>query len=249
MKSRWRLVSLLCSLVLLPAIAHAQVTKEQADNFVDDILRALATPNWNLFVQGGWANSDRFAIQHVVGTPDGQRALRTSTGYNVGGGVGVDILVRMGFRAYYSFSSADLNYRTDDGTGSRSADVDGVATIKTNTVALEVMRYMLPSRSSITPYGTLGIQGTWWGLDENSNLIANPASATPFSVGPLFSFGVSGRIASRFSARIEVALSSHNNPFTGRDSFLALSGPTVDEPSGVGHTEYRLAGVYHFSKR
>jgi opacity protein-like surface antigen len=251
LKSRWLAFALLGSLVAMPTISSAQAadsTKEQAQDFVRDVVRALIGPNWNVFAQGGFATADRFVLQRAANTVDGQRALQTSTGFNVGVGAGVDILLRMGLRMNYSFSSSGLNFKTDDGNGSNALNIDDVATLKTHTVALEVMRYMLPSRAAITPYGTLGIQGTWWVLDEKSPLVTSSGASTPFAFGPLFSFGVQVKASDNWSGRAELALSSGHNPFTGNQSFRALSGPTIDEPSSVSRTEYRLAGVYHFGK-
>jgi hypothetical protein len=115
-------------------------------------------------------------------------------------------------------------------------------------VALEVMRYMLPSGAAITPYGTLGIQGTWWALDEKSTIITSQGASTQFSISPLFSFGVQFKASKDFSARLEATLSSGHNPFTGKRSYRALTGTTIDEPTDVRRTDFRLAGVYHFGR-
>ena len=108
-----------------------------------------------------------------------------------------------------------------------------------------VMRYMLPARAAFNPYGTLGIQGTWWGLDEKSAMVRASGGA-PFAVGPLFSFGTQFRAADHWSGRLEMAMSSGHNPFTGNKSFRALSGPTIDEPTGLSRIDFRVAAVYHF---
>jgi hypothetical protein len=251
-KSRWPLAALICSLVAMPTISRAQIpdtTKQQAENFVHDVLGALLKPNWNGFVHGGLTRDDRFVLQRAANTIDGQRALRSSTGFNIGGGAGIDILLRMGLRASYIYQSSDLKFKTDDGTGSGLLDIDDVGTLKAHTATLEVMRYMLPARAAITPYGTLGIQGTWWVLDEKSALVSSSGASTPFSGSPLFSFGVQFAAGEKLSGRLEATLSSGHNPFTGNNAFRALSGPTIDEPTGVSRTDYRVALVYHFGKR
>jgi len=249
-KSRWLVVTLLGSLVALPTISSAQAdsTKAEATDFVRDVIKALIGPNWNAYAHGGFTTGHRFVLQHAANTLDGQRALQSATGYNLGLGAGVDILLRMGFRMNYSFTSSNLNFKTDDGNGSDALNIDDVGRLKTNTLSLEVMRYMLPSRAAVTPYGTLGIQGTWWSLSEKSPLVTSNGAGTPFAIGPLFSFGVQVKAAEHWSGRAEMALSSGHNPFTGNQSFRALSGPTIDEPTTVSRTEYRLAGVYHFGK-
>ena len=250
-KSRWLVIASLCSLVAMPVSSNAQVpdsTKAEAQDFVHDVLRALLGPNWNLFAHGGFTADDRFLLQRDVNTIDGQRALQSSNGFNVGGGAGVDILLRTGFRASYTYTSSKLNFRTDDGTGSNALNIDDVGTLKSHTAALEVIHYMLPARAAITPYGTLGIKGTWWVLDEKSPLVTSSGASTPFTVAPLFAFGVQFKAADQWSGRLEAALTSGRNPFTGKNSFRALSGPTIDEPTGVSHTDFRLAGVYHFGR-
>jgi hypothetical protein len=249
-KLRCLAVALFCSLVAVPTIARAQSrdsTKDQAQDFMHDVLGALTVPHWNVFVQGGFATGERYVLQTAVNTVDGQRALEPSTGYNLGLGAGVDILTRLGFRINYAFSSSNLNFKTDNGNGSSALNIDDVGTIKTNTINLEVMSYMLPSRSAFTPYGTLGVQGTWWSLHEKSALLTSNGT-TPFAIGPLFSFGVQVKAAERWSGRAEMSLSSGHNPFTGSTSFRAVSGPTIDEPASVSRTEYRLAAVYYFGK-
>lgn len=252
-KSRWLVVALICSLVAMPTISRAQVPdstkgqlKEQAQDFVHDVLRALLGPNWNLFAQTGVTTSERFLLQQAVNPSDGQRALQSGTGFDIGGGAGVDILLRMGFRASYTYASSHLNFRTDNGNGSNALNIDDVGTLKSQTLTLEVIKYMLPYRAAITPYATLGIQGTWWLLDEKSPLVTGIGAATPFSVSPLFSFGVQFKASSKWSGRLEATLSSGHNPFTGNRSFRSLAGPVIDEPTSVSRTDFRVAGVYHF---
>ncbi len=240
----------ICCIVAIPTIAAAQVadsTKAQATDFVRDVLKGLFGPNWNVFAQGGIATSERYLLQQAVDPVAGQRALESATGYSVGAGAGVDVLLRMGFRASYTFSSSNLNFRTDNGTGSGALDINDVGRLKSNTIALEVMRYMLPSRAVITPYATLGIQGTWWSLTENSPLVRNNG-ANPWSISPLFAFGMQYKPSQQWGARLEANLSGGHNPFTGSKSFTSLAGPAIDEPSSINHTDFRLAGAYYFGK-
>lgn len=249
-KSRSLVVALISSLVAMPTISNAQAldsTKAQPES-IHDVLKGLLSPNWNLFAHGGFTSGSRFVMQHAVNTLDGQRALKSSTGFNVGGGAGVDILLRMGLRASYTFTSSDLNFKTDDGNGSNALNINDVGRVKSHTASVEVMRYMLPSRAAISPYGTLGLQGTWWVLDEKSPLVSSNGSSTPFSGSLLFSFGVQVKATDKWSGRLEASLGGGHNPFTGNKAFRALSGPTIDEPSNLGRTDYRVAGVYHFGK-
>jgi opacity protein-like surface antigen len=247
---RWVMIASL-SLVAPQAVSQAQTPdtpKEQATDFMHDVMGALLRPNWNLAVHGGFATSDRFLLQQAPDPADGQRSLESRHGYNVGLGAGIDILLRMGARATYTFTSSNLKFRTDNGDGSNLLDTDDIATLMSHTASLEVMRYMLPSRSAFTPYGTLGIQGTWWVLDDKSPVVTSSGASTQFSVSPLFSFGVQFKATDRWSGRLEAALASGHNPFTGKNSFRALAGQTLDEPTSVSRTDFRFAAVYHFSR-
>jgi len=253
------MVSLICSLLAMPTISSAQARdttkkqareqrKEQAEDFVHDVLRALLGPNWNLFAHGGITSGNRFVLEQATSPIAGQRALKSATGWDLGAGGGVDVLLRLGFRASYTYASRNLNYRTDNGDGSEALNIDDVGTLKSNTVAIEIMRYMLPSDATITPYGTVGIQGTWWALHEKSPLVTSSGSSTPFSISPLFAFGMQVKPATSWSVRVEAILAGGHNPFTGNRSFRALAGPAIDEPTSVGRTDFRLAGVYYFGR-
>ena len=251
LKSRWLVVALIGSLVATPTISKAQVdsTKTQATDFVRDVLRALLGPNWNAFLQGGANHSERYLLQQAPNPADGLRSLKTAVGWSVGGGAGVDILLRTGFRASYTYTSSKLNFRTDNGTGSTALNIDDVGKLKSQTLTLELMHYMLPWRATINPYGTLGIHGTWWTLSENSPFVTGLGAATPFSVSPLFSFGLQFKAYERLSGRLEATLSGGRNPFSGNRSFRSLTGgAVVDQPADMNHTDFRLAAVYHFGK-
>jgi hypothetical protein len=251
-KSRSLVAVLICSLVAMPTISKAQVadsTKEHAQDFVHDVLRAMLGPNWNLFARGGVTTGERFLLQQAANPVDGQRALQSATGWGVGGGAGVDILLRTGFRFSYNYTSSNLNFRTNNGNGSKALNIDDVGTLKSQTAALEIIRYMLPSRAAINPYGTFGIQGTWWLLDSNSPLVTGNGAATPYSLSPLFSFGVQFKASHKWSAQLEATLSGGHNPFTGNRSFRSLAaGQTIDEPTSINRTDFRLAAVYHFGR-
>lgn len=89
-KSRWLLAALICSLVATPAISNAQAsdstkgqiadsTKDDAKDFVHDVLRGLLGPHRNVFVQGGFTRGDRFVLQQAANTIDGERSLQGST--------------------------------------------------------------------------------------------------------------------------------------------------------------------------
>ena len=251
LKSRWLVVATICWIVATPTISRAQVrdsTKDDAKAFVHGVMRALLGPNWNLFAQGGVTTSDRLLLAQAPNPSDGLRSLQTATGYDFGGGVGVDILLRTGVRLSYDYGSSNLNFRTNNGDGSKALNIDDVGRLKSQTLALELIHYMLPTRASINAYGTLGVHGTWWLLDEKSPTITGVGAATPFSFSPLFSFGVLVKPSHHWSARLEATLAGGRNPFTGNRSFRSLAGPVIDEPTSLNRTDFRLAAVYHFGK-
>jgi len=261
-KSRWLSVALICSFVALPEISKAQIpdstkkkakaeakaVKEEADDFMHDVLRAILGPNWNLFANGGVTTGQRYELQQAVPASNGEVALKSAAGFAVGLGGGVDVLLRTGFRVSYTYASRSMNFRTNNGNGSEALDINDVGTLKSNTIALEVMRYMLPSGAAITPYGTVGVQGTWWSLHEKSSLVTSNG-ATPFSINPLLSFGVQFKESKRWSVRLDATMGTGHNPFTGKTSFRSLEqGQTIDEPTSVARTDFRVAAVYHFGR-
>ena len=168
-KSRWLVSAVVCSLVAMPMSSNAQAPDtltDQPQNFMRDVVGHLFGPHWNMFLHSGWTTSDRLVLQQAAAPVDAQRSLETSSGFNVGGGAGVDILAHMGLRFNYTYTSSDLNFKTDHGNGANTLDINGVGTLQSHTIALEVMRYMLPARAAFNPYGTLGVQGTWWAAER-----------------------------------------------------------------------------------
>ena len=128
-KQQWLLTAMIGLFVAAPAAVTAQKDelKREAENFAGDILKKLFEPsNWDAHLHGGASNTGRFMLQRPFDTNVGERVLTGNTGFSVGGGFGMDILLLMGFRLDYTFSSADLNYRTDIGNGSDIFDIDDV---------------------------------------------------------------------------------------------------------------------------
>jgi opacity protein-like surface antigen len=234
------------SALVLPSAAPAQ-TKENAEDFAKDVLAAIFGPNWNLSLEGGTSNHGRLLLQRMPlpGGGTGERVLRGDGGYHYGVGAGVDLLLRMGFRIGYSYSSTDLAFRTDEGNGSTVLDIDDVAKLKSHVVSLQLLRYMLPARAAITPYASVGVVGTWWQLAADSTTVSGDSE---FRVGSLASVGLKFKLADRIDMRLEGAWSSVTNPFTGRDSYRVTDGLVVDEPTRVSRSDYRIGLVYHFNK-
>jgi opacity protein-like surface antigen len=241
-------LSVALGLLIAPASGHAQ-RKETADDFGNDVLGAIFGSQWNVFLHAGTNSHGRFLLQRVpIGNgATGERKLRTHGGYTVGGGVGVDILQRTSLRFEYIYGDADLAFRTDIGNGSEQLDVDDLGRMETHALSAEILRYMLPSRAAFTPYGTIGLVGVWWLLNDVDDEI-DAGDNNEFRIGAQASFGVKLRATSHFDLRFEAATSSVRNPWTGRDSYRVLTGTTMEEPTRVSKSSVRLAAIYNFSK-
>jgi opacity protein-like surface antigen len=233
-----------CAFIAAPNMMDAQARDEEEISG-RDLMRTIFGPNWNLFGSGGLSTSGRLLLQRPVG--GGERALKRENGFNLGVGAGVDILPRVGLRLSYTYTSSDLAFRTDNGDGSNALDVDDIGKLRSHAAAIEVIRYMLRSRASITPYGSVGFVGAWWMLGDESASVAAGTGSTQFRFGAIASLGLQLRLSENFSARLEAASSSVRNPFTGNESFQAFGGVTVDEPTRVNTTDFRLSGVYYLS--
>lgn len=243
-KIRLLVLTVACLVAATPMNANAQV-KDEAEDFVKDILWSVFGPNWNVFLQGGFTTTDRFLLQAVGG---GQQALTGNTGWNIGVGGGVDYLLRQGFRFYYTYSNNSLHFRTNNGNGSSNLDLDPDASVHANTLGIELIRYMLPARTKVTPYGTLGLIGTWWGLDE-SPVVIGAGGSSQFHWGANLAIGLQVRAWEKFGARLEASSITTGSPFTGKRSFRTTNGVVIDEPEFVGRMDWRLVGVYYFRKR
>ena len=249
--TRWLIGVLIC---FLTAVAPRQMAaqtdgRDKAEDFVKDVLGSVFGPNWNLAVHGGYSSHGRFLLQRVA-TPTGdhERALSTSGGFNIGGGVGLDFLPLVGARLNYTYSTADLSFRDDNGDGSTLLDVDAVGQIESHVVTGELMRYMFPFA-----FGNHAVRrdwpcGMWWILDQNSDLVAPAGGSTQFRFGGLVAIGLQVKLSSRLDLRAEASTASLHNPFSGNESYTAHGGVTIDEPTRVNKRDYRLVFMYNFSK-
>jgi opacity protein-like surface antigen len=186
-------------------------------------------------------------LQRVSTPSNSERSLRSEDAFTIGVGAGVDFLLRSAFRMSYVFSESHLEFRTDDGDGSEQFDVEELGLLQRHVAAVEVVRYMFPARSLVTPYGSAGLAGAWWVLDESSALVTAGGGSSQFRLGALATFGLQVQLTPQSSARLEVATSSIRNPFTGSDSFRANGAVTIDEPTRVSQTDFRFAAVYYFA--
>lgn len=219
----------------------------ETEDFVQDVIGALFRPNWNLYMNGGAATHGRFLLQRMATPVAGERSLRSEDAFTIGVGAGVDFLLRSAFRVSYTFSESDLEFHTDDGDGSEQFDVGDLGLLQRHVAAVEVLRYMFPARSAITPYGSAGLAAAWWLLEDSSPLATPTGGSSQFRLGALATFGLQVQLTPYSGARFEVATSSIRNPFTGSDSYRAQGGMTIDEPTRVSQTDFRLAAVYYFA--
>jgi hypothetical protein len=198
---------------------------------------------WNVYLNGGYTTNGDFLMQRTAG---GERVLTSENSWNVGGGVGVDLLTKTGLRLGYTYSSGDLSFLTDMGDGSEAFDVRKFTTLTTHVVDVEILNYMTPARSSIAPYAAIGLSGAWFSADDNSALVLKSGGSTQFRWGAQASFGEQFHLGDGLYTQLEASSHSLGNPFSGQNSFTATGGTTIDEPSRVNKTDYRLAFVYRF---
>ena len=247
MRNFVRLLSLMLLLTPLQLSAQTDKRKEEAEDFVQDVLAVIFGPNWNVGLHGGFSGQGRFLLQRTD-FGNQERVLKGENGFNIGIGAGVDILLRSGLRINYTYSSSSLAFDTDNGDGSTGLDADDIGDLSSHTVSGEIIRYMLPARSTFTPYGSVGFVATWWMLEEGGFILA-PAGSTQLRFGPLASLGLQLKLGSRWNVRLEGTAANTRNPFTGRDSFVAFAGETIDEPSRVTNRDFRLIAMYNFGKQ
>ena len=230
--------------ICVASSADAQ-QKEDADN-IGDILGALAGQNWNVFLHGGFTGNGLFLLQRTAA--GGERALRDENSWNVGGGLGVDILKSTGLRASYTYSAGDLSFLTDLGTGSEALDVRKISTLTTHVADLELVNYMTAARSGVAPYAAVGLTSSWFSTDAASATVLRSGGSTQFRWGGVASFGVQFHVGDGLYTQLEASSHSLGNPFSGRRSFTATGGTTIDEPRRVNKTDYRLVLVYRFGQ-
>ena len=237
-------IVLLCGLLSAAAPAQAQ-QKETADDFVKDVMSAIFGPNWNLFLHGGTNNHGRLLLQRVGAA--GERALRGDGGYHVGAGAGVDILLRTGLRLDYAYGTSDLMFETDNGDGSTNLDINDVAELKTHTLSIELIRYMLPAISTVSPYAVVGLTGVWYSLGEDDVDFGGTADSQ-FRTGASAALGLKVKLSSKFDVRFEANSASIRSPFAGNESFIVGGGATIDEPTRVNKRDIRMEVVYNFGR-
>jgi opacity protein-like surface antigen len=237
--------ALLCGLLTAAAPAQAQ-QKEDPDDFVKDVVSAIFGPNWNLFLHGGTNNHGRLLLQRVGAA--GERALRGDGGYHFGIGAGVDILLRTGIRLDYSYGMTDLMFETDNGDGSTHLDIADVGEVTTHSISIELLRYMLPSYATLSPYAMVGLTGVWYGLEDEDGDDFGGTVDSQFRTGASAALGLKVKLSSKFDVRFEAHSASVRSPFAGNESFVAFGGLTIDEPTRVNKRDVRMEVVYNFGR-
>jgi len=241
------MLAAVCVVATAPGIVQAQ-QKEDPDDFSKDIVGGVMNAShWDIFAYGGWTTNGEFLLQRV-GAANDQRVLLTSGSWNAGGGVGVDILKRLGGRLTYTHSSGDLVFRTDNGDGSAVLNANNLATLKSDVLGAELIHFMMPVRSRINPYASIGLLGAWWKLaDETSTIVASGGS-TQFRWGANASAGAEIGISDGLFARLEWNTASIGSPFSGADSYTVPTGTPIDEPTSVNKTDWRVTLLYRFGR-
>ena len=244
---RWLVVGCACAVLLLPG-ERVSAQKRLAGDLFSWLFDA---PRWNFNVHGGWGGYGRFLLQNPTQDPFDfrQRSLRGKDAFTIGAGIGATPLPRVGFRFSYQYTTGNLEWRDDTGTGTELLDSGEIADIRQHMLGFELIRYLLLETSRISPYATGGFTGSWWKMQPEGTLaLRAPDSSTQFRWGAMGTIGLHYMFTQAFRVRLEVAGASIGNPFTGRDSFIALNGRTIDEPTRVRKTDLRLALQYSWGK-
>jgi hypothetical protein len=69
---------------------------------------------------------------------------------------------------------------------------------------------------------------------------------TEFRPGGMSTLGLQYKVADAWRVRLEASSATIGNPFTGNDSFRPTDGFTIDEPTRVRRTDFRLGLAYTF---
>ncbi|HEX7048773.1 MAG TPA: hypothetical protein VF188_01075 [Longimicrobiales bacterium] len=232
----------LTAIMLSPGPAAAQ-RDEEARWF-------LGFPNWTIELYGGLSNFGRFLLQSptIVPLVSAQRELTADNAFGFGGSIGATILPRTTVRLAFTHTSTELDYEDDTGNGSDLFDIGDVADLSSNILSIEAIRFLLPERIRLVPYGGLGFALAWWSLDdeEERDLISSGGDNTRLRLGGVGILGLQYRVSWHWRVRLEATTFGGGNPFSGEESFRPLTGFTIDEPTTVRQTLFRLAVAYTF---
>jgi hypothetical protein len=248
----WIVAGSACAVCLLPA--HTASAQERS---VRDLAAWLFNMrNYNVGINGGIGNYGRFLLENPTRSVAdfNERELRGLGAWTVGGEFGANILPRVGAQLSFNYTHSNLEWRTDNGNGSEIFDTGKVTGLSHYVLGLEVIRYLLLENSRVSPFGSVGVLATWWNMsdDEDDNIfddtLAKPDGSSFFRWGGTGSVGLQFRVAKQWRARLEAQTASIGNPFSGRSSYVSVFGRTIDEPSRVRKTYFKLGILYAFGK-
>jgi hypothetical protein len=218
------------AMLATPLGADAQRTwREARERFFD-------VANWRLDATAGYGNIGRMLLQDVG---DRQRELNPEGAFSWGGGASVIVLDRTQLRIGFARVTGDLAYDDDTGDGGRDLDQDDIGDIGASILSIEAGRFLFGHEARFSPYARAGFVISWWGLDDDeapSEFLENGGRTRLGASGAL---GLQYRFNWRFGLLVEAATFGVGNPFTGRESFMALTGETIDEPRHVSAQVYR----------
>ncbi|HET9985250.1 MAG TPA: outer membrane beta-barrel protein [Longimicrobiales bacterium] len=204
-------------------------------------------PSYTVEAFAGLGSYGRLLLQAAPGTIE-QRELRGNTGFAFGGAVGANLFPRTAVRLGVSHTSADLEFNDNTGDNSDLLDLHGIGTLGSTVLSLEATRYIFPEKVRLTPYATVGYAVTWWNLSNegvNGVLVDN---GTEFRTGAIAALGLQYHVTRDLAVRLEATGHSLGNPFTGGDSFRPRTGFTIDEPTRVRQSIYKLDVAYTFGR-
>lgn len=256
MRVCWSLGTAAAVLFALPGAAHGQRDTERPR------YRWLGMHDVTLQAYVGVSDHGRFLLQALdfdlvdFGlegiTP--QRKLTAERAFSWGLAVGARVLPRTHARLAFNWTRPDLEFEDDTGLDLDLFDNDDIGELTSTTLALELIRYILPEWRRFNVYAGAGILVTWWNLDDREfslivddtiirgGIVAMDDDQTRFGGSAVL--GLQYRASRRLALRLEAATYAPGNPFSGNDSYVPVTGFTIDEPSHVRQTNVRLAIAY-----
>jgi opacity protein-like surface antigen len=211
-------------------------------------------------VFGGAATYGRFVEQLAsegIGTLR-ERELRGGTGPTFGGSLGYttsvlgveDVTGQLGFQ----WGSSDYEFELDDPRVTGDFDEPEAGAFVTYIVSASITKFLGDTDGSLAPYAVVGLNGTWWSLDQDEPVTGDFGQVQPtrdgdgtiFRFGGTAGFGLQIAAEDEFAIRLEYMRHSVRNPFNGDgdDAFNITTGTKTDEPDRVPITRYSLGLLY-----
>jgi len=250
MRGGWSLLAAATILLAAPATAHGQRDAEPSR------YRWLGLHDVTLQGYVGISDHGRFLLQALdfdLNDIVPQRKLTAGKAFSWGVAVGARVLPRTHARLAFNWTRPDLEFEDDTGLDLDVFDNDDIGELTSTTLALELIRYLLPEWRRFNAYAGAGVLITWWSLDETGlgiivddtiigPIVAVDGGQTRFGGSAVL--GLQYRASRRLALRLEAATFAPGNPFSGDDSYVPVTGFTIDEPSHVRQTNLRFAVAY-----